>query len=46
MVEWINMKITRKNTSKTRVELTITLNNTELTHAEEVALVQLGFFTH
>ncbi len=42
MVEWINMKITRKNTSKTRVELTITLNNTELTHAEEVALVQLG----
>lgn len=36
------MKITRKDISGTRVELTIYLKNTELTHAEEVALIQLS----
>lgn len=36
------MKIIRKNISKTRVELTVTLDKTELAGAEQVALVHLS----
>lgn len=36
------MKITRKDISKTKVELTITLDAKELKQAEEVALVHIG----
>jgi trigger factor len=42
MLHWLAMKVTRKNLSTTKVELTISLSQKELQGAEEVALVHMG----
>ncbi len=42
MLHWLAMKVTRKNLSTTKVQLTITLSAKELEGAEQVALVHMG----
>ena len=42
VIHWYTMKVSRKNITTTKVELTITLSQKELIGAEQVALVHLG----